>query len=106
MDPTIVFILGVLLRIGVPVAVSAVILYLLKRLDRRWQREARVTPAIPRGKPCWEVKGCSKAQVKNCPAAAQPRVPCWQVFRGKDGVLKEACLDCSVFRQTPVPVKA
>jgi hypothetical protein len=103
-SPT-VFILGILLRIGIPVIITGVFLYLLRRLDQRWQKEARITPAVPRGKPCWDVKGCSKAQMKNCPAAAQPHVPCWQVFRGKDGVLKEACLDCAVFRQTPVPVR-
>jgi hypothetical protein len=105
MNTTILFILGSLLRIGIPVAITAVILYLLNRLDKRWQKEAIITPVIPTGKPCWEVKGCSAQKMKNCPAASQPYVPCWQVFRGKDGVLKDACLECEVFRQSPAPVK-
>jgi hypothetical protein len=31
-------------------------------------------------------------------------VPCWQVFRGKDGQLQERCLACEIFRRSPAPV--
>jgi len=106
MNATYAFIIGILLRVGIPVALTIVAFYLLRRLDERWQKEAGTLPPIPRGKPCWEIKGCSPQAKKNCPAAAQPKVPCWQVFRSKDGVLKEACLGCDVFRQARVPVKA
>jgi hypothetical protein len=106
MDIVFTFLLGVLLRLGIPIAVTAVLLYLLRRLDRHWQKEALALPVIPAGKPCWEIKGCAEEQKRNCPAAAQPGKPCWQVFRVKDGVMKEACLGCDVFRQAPVPSKA
>jgi hypothetical protein len=105
MSLTAVLVLGILLRIGLPLASTAVLFFLLRRLDERWRKEARVFPVAVPGKPCWEIKGCSKAKIDNCPAAAQPKVPCWQVFRSKNGVLKETCLGCEVFRQAPVPVR-
>jgi hypothetical protein len=100
------FVIGTLVRIGVPLALTAVVLSLLRRLDERWQQEAKTLPVAAPGKPCWEIKGCSEEKKKKCPAAEQRQIPCWQVFRSKDGVLKETCLSCAVFRQAPVPVKA
>jgi hypothetical protein len=99
------FALGLILRIGIPLAVTAGVIYLLHRLDQRWQKEALSVPlAAPGGKPCWEVKECPDARHKACPAAAQPKVPCWQVFRSKTGLLREECLGCDVFRQASAPV--
>jgi hypothetical protein len=105
MDVVLTIALGVLLRLGVPIAITALVLALLHRLDKRWQKEALALPVVPAGKPCWEIKGCSEEKKKNCPAVAQPKTPCWQVFRTRDGVMKEACLGCDVFRQAPVPVR-
>jgi hypothetical protein len=104
MNTALVFVIGVLLRIGIPLALTSVIFYLLRRLDERWQKEAQVIPVAVAGKPCWEIKGCSAQKKKACPAFAQPKVPCWQVFRAKDGVMKEACLGCAVFRLASAPV--
>jgi hypothetical protein len=106
MSTLLVFVTGVLLRIGIPVALTAGLFYLLNRLDRRWQKEAKTFPAAVVGKPCWEVKGCPPEKKKECPAFAQPKVPCWQVFRTKDGVLKESCLGCEIFRGAPAPVRS
>ena len=106
MDVAITVVLGFLLRLGVPVAVTALILGLLYLLDKRWQREALTLPVVPTGKRCWEVKGCTEDAKKNCPAAAQPDIPCWHVFRSRDGVMKDICLDCKVFRRAPLPAKA
>ncbi len=105
MDAAVTVLVGLLLRLGIPIAVTAVILALLYTLDKRWQKQARALPVVPSGKRCWEVKRCSEEAKKNCPAAAQPDAPCWYVFKGRDGVMKEACLDCKVFRRAPVPVK-
>jgi hypothetical protein len=104
MSAGLVFVIGVALRIGVPAALTAVVFYLLRGLDERWQQEAKVVPVAVAGKPCWEIKGCPPEKKKKCPAAARPAVPCWQVFRAKDGVLKEACLGCAVFRLASAPV--
>ena len=105
MDVVFTFLLGVLLRLGIPIAVTVLVLLLLHRLDKRWQAQALALPVVPAGKPCWEIKGCSEEKKKNCPAMAQPKAPCWQVFRTRDGVMKETCLGCDVFRQAPVPVR-
>jgi hypothetical protein len=103
MQTVLVDVLGLLLRIGIPLAVTILIIYLLRRMDKRWQAVALPVPVAAPRKPCWEVNGCSGQKRKNCPAAAQPNIPCWQVFRAKNGVLKEGCLVCEVFRQAPLP---
>lgn len=104
MDTVLTFILGLLIRIGIPVTVTALIFLLLRRMDERWQKEAREIPVIPSQRPCWEIKGCSKEKHKDCPATTHPDIPCWQLFRTKNGLLREDCLGCEVFRQAPVPV--
>ena len=106
MDVVLTFITGVLLRLGIPIALTALVFALLHRLDKRWREEALALPVIPAGKPCWEIKGCPEERKKNCLAVAHPNTPCWQVFRTRDGVMKETCLGCDVFRQAPVPVRA
>lgn len=104
MDNILTFILGLLLRIGIPVAVTALVFLLLRRLDEHWQKEARAIPVVSSQRPCWEIKSCSAEKLKNCPAYAQPNTPCWQVFRTKNGLLRETCLGCDVFHLAPVPV--
>jgi hypothetical protein len=99
-DSGLSILIGLVIRIGIPVGISLLIFFLLRRLDARWQREVNVQPSVIEDqKPCWEVKKCWASKRKSCPAAAQPNIPCWQTFRSKDGLLKEACLDCDVFRQ-------
>ncbi len=106
MDAVLAFVLGLLVRIGIPVAVTALIFFLLRRLDERWQKEALAIPVISSQRPCWETKGCSEQKRKDCPAFAQPNIPCWQVFRTKNGLLREECLGCDVFRLAPSPVSS
>jgi hypothetical protein len=104
MDTVLAFGLGLLVRIGIPVAVTALVFLLLRRLDERWQKEALAVPVITSQRPCWELKGCSEEKRKQCPAAVKPAVPCWQMFRSKDGQLREECLGCDVFHLAPTPV--
>lgn len=93
---------GFLLRLGIPVGLSILIGWLLRRLDARWQAEAeselaqlqaRTTPA-----PCWEVHHCPPGMRQRCPAYNQPNVPCWEHQRA-NGQLQAACLTCKVRRQ-------
>ncbi len=105
MDTVMTFLLGLLLRLGLPIAVTILVIALLHRLDKRWQKQALALPVIPAGKPCWEIEDCPAKNREECPVPAHPGVPCWQFFRTKDGVMKEACLGCDVFRQAPLPVK-
>jgi len=114
---------GFVLRLAVPVAITAVIVWLLRRLDARWQREAEERQAVEREawsvergedvaprstlqapRHCWEVRDCPPEVRDSCPAYAHPEMPCWQVFRNGGGRLKEECLDCELFRDAPVPL--
>ncbi len=106
LNPILAFILGVALRIGIPVAATALVIFLLRRLDQRWQAEAEnrrngllTVPA----KPCWEVKGCTQEQREGCQAAAQDKAPCWQFYRDQRGWLRQECLGCDVFLRAPAP---
>jgi len=93
---------GLLVRLAVPIAGTAILIYFLRKLDARWQAEARLQP-LPVQKPeCWKIKGCPPADRKNCAAASSP-LPCWQVYRLPNGYLHEDCLTCDVFRDAPLP---
>jgi hypothetical protein len=104
MDITFTILLGLLLRIAVPVAITILVVILLHHLDKRWQKDAMELPLIPAGKPCWEIESCPIEKKTSCPVFTQGGKLCWQEFRNKDGELKEACLTCKVFRQAPIPV--
>ena len=56
METVLTFVFGLLLRIGIPVAVTALVFFLLRRLDERWQKEAQAIPVISSQRPCWEIK--------------------------------------------------
>lgn len=104
-------ILGVALRIALPVAGTVLIVLWLRWLDARWQEEAEghvaagtaLLPKVMR-LPCWEINQCSPERRSNCPAYQNGNVPCWQLFRSPEGQLKEECLGCEVFRRAPLPV--
>jgi hypothetical protein len=104
-----VVVFGVLVRLGIPVAITIGLVVLLRRLDARWQREAgkdsiRLDVPIARNTRCWEAKGCTAEKIAVCSAYVHPETPCWQLFRSKEGVLRQGCLGCKVFRTAPVPV--
>lgn len=110
---TVFVIIGFILRLGIPLALTAGLVRWLRQLDARWQLQAeQARRAWPAMRPstfaplCWEARGCSAERRTNCPAFVHPDVPCWQIFRNEHGHLKEACLECKVFRQAPVPVMA
>lgn len=101
-------IVGFLLRLGLPIAVTILAVYFLHRLDKRWQAEAK-TKNLPvtvlagvNGKHCWEMKGCTEENQAKCPARKADQ-PCWQVFRASNGYLREECLICEFFKKTPAP---
>lgn len=101
MNNFITVLIGVIIRIGVPIGISVLVFILLKKFDIKWQKEANFIPVLSKiGKPCWEVKGCTDEKRNSCPVSNQPKVPCWQTFRAKSGTLKDTCLECDVFRGT------
>jgi len=95
-------IIGLLLRLAIPITATLFVVYILRRLDKRWQAEAALAPVHVEKPECWKINGCPPEQVKNCAAANSP-LPCWQVKRLPNGYLKEDCLSCPVFIAAPVP---
>ena len=98
---------GFALRLAIPIAITAVAIYFLRRLDTRWQAEAEeqlLLPVVEKPK-CWEINGCTPEMVATC-VGYQSKQPCWQAFREENGYLKERCLGCDVFRKAPIPVNA
>ncbi len=48
---------------------------------------------------CWEIKDCSPAQKRTCPAYNRPGLPCWlaNMQTNEDYRLKSECLACTLF---------
>lgn len=93
---------GLLLRLAIPIATTVLVVFVLRKLDKRWQSEADLQAVKVEKPECWKVKGCPPEKVANC-TAAQSTLPCWQVNRQVNGYLNERCLTCSVFIEAPVP---
>lgn len=100
---TLAILIGLALRLLLPIAVTALVVYGLRKLDTRWQEEARnekkllVTDEMP----CLKMQGISVEQMKL--RASLSAQPCWQVQRSHNGRLSEECLNCEVFLDAPVP---
>jgi hypothetical protein len=106
---TLAMILGLLLRVAIPIAATILLIIVLKWVDERWKREADLEGKEvfqARNIGCWEIKNCSAEQIAKCRAYANPDMPCWQIFREKNGRLQERCKDCDVFRHSPIPAAA
>lgn len=95
-------ILGLLVRLALPILVTALVIAFLRQLDARWQSEARYAPLKVEKPQCWKIKECTPAQRKVCPAFKSP-MPCWQVFRLPNGYFREKCLTCDVLAMAPLP---
>ena len=92
---------GLALRLVVPIAITVIVVYFLRRLDARWQTEAEGLPLVIEKPECWRIKGCPPERRAACPAAKSD-LPCWQVFRLPNGYLREQCLICAVFVRAPL----
>ena len=100
-------ILGILLRIAIPVIVTFLIIFFLRRLDEHWKKETDIGEGqlVKVGNVgCWEINNCPEDNRAKCKAYLNPDTPCWQVFRGNNSRLQERCIGCEVFRQAPEPV--
>ena len=103
LDSILAILTGVFLRLLVPISVTTLIVYGLRKLDEHWQEEARNEKNILaiNEMPCLKMQGNSVEQMKlRVSLSAQP---CWQVQRSHNGHLSEACLSCDVFLDAPVP---
>ncbi|MBI5963873.1 MAG: hypothetical protein HY863_10395 [Chloroflexi bacterium] len=97
LNSTLVILIGLALRVLVPVALTALIVYLLRKLDARWQEEARTEEKVLAidEMSCLETQGLSDEQLNS--RLSLNAQPCWQIHRLPNGYLKEACLDCEIF---------
>jgi hypothetical protein len=103
---TLAIFLGILIRVAVPLIVTFLFVFFLKRLDERWKRESDVDGQLVKAGNvgCWDINKCPQEKRAACKAFQNPDTPCWQVFREKNGRLQERCIGCDVFRHAPVPV--
>jgi hypothetical protein len=104
-------VLGILIRLGIPLALTVLLVNWQQGLDRRWQEEAKrevelqkVKVPLASNTGCWNLKGCSEESKAKCQAFRHQEVPCWQLFRSPKGLLQEKCIGCQVFKEAPVPV--
>jgi hypothetical protein len=97
-----VVIAGLLIRLAIPIALTALLIFFLRRLDARWQAEAELPQPKVETTECWKIKNCSTEQRKNC-VAYQATLPCWQVKRLPNGYLRDECLSCEIFTEAPMP---
>jgi len=90
------------LRFGVPLGITFLLAWGLRRLDAHWQAEAELKIAKKEVRQiavsqerCWELRNCSPQKRETCPAYAHPEEPCWAVVSA-NGHLPRACRDCHV----------
>ena len=96
---------GLALRMAVPILLTLLHVLVLSRLDRHWQMEGERVPLRVEKPQCWKTQGCAPPQRRVCPGYKSP-LPCWQVFRRPSGYLEEKCLACPVLLQAPLPAQA
>jgi len=114
MDETLIqtaaMIIGLLLRFGLPVGLTILLGWFLRRLDARWAAEAekelvedKARAALAPDIKCWQIHNCPSRLRDACPAYAQPDSACFELFR-VNGRLKPACRDCRVARRAAAPL--
>lgn len=96
-------VIGLAVRLAIPILFTALAVAFLRKLDARWQAEGENVPSDVEAPKCWEVKNCTPEEQAEC-EAAHSNMPCWQVKRLPNGYLREECLDCEVFYKAPTPV--
>lgn len=101
-DTILVLATGLFLRLALPIALTIFVIYLLRRLDARWQMEAEQHAAQPLElEKCWEIKNCPPEKLSSCAAYGSDE-PCFQVHRLQNGYLRDECLTCEVFERAPI----
>ncbi len=90
LSPTLVIIIGLALRVLVPLALTVLVVYLLRKLDARWQAEARNEEKLPAEDemPCLEIQGLTEEQIKA--RLSMKAQPCWLARRlPKDASIRD-----------------
>lgn len=101
-NSVLVVLAGLGLRLAIPIGITLLAVYILRKVDDRWQKDAAQFPfpAEVERPQCPDVNNCPAGTMKGRPTSTEP---CWQLHRQANGYLDEACLDCQVFHQAPIP---
>lgn len=94
-------IVGLLVRLAIPILGTLLLVYFLRKLDARWQAEAQLQEATEKSE-CWKIRGLSPQQAE-ISETHPSEVPCWQANRLPNGYLRDECLSCQVFTEAPAP---
>lgn len=97
--------IGLAIRLAIPVGLTILVVLVLARLDRHWQSEAGPAATGVRKPECWKTQRCAPEKREAC-AGYQSPLPCWQVFRRSNGYLDPRCLGCPVLVAAPVPSRS
>jgi hypothetical protein len=100
-------VLGFILRIGLPIALTFLLGWFLRKLDAKWREEGidHVAEAVSRAEqdlyftlwssaPCWEQNECPPEERIKCKAYQDSNQPCWETFK-TNGSLSKSCASCS-----------
>ncbi|GAB4542606.1 MAG: hypothetical protein Fur002_13160 [Anaerolineales bacterium] len=101
MNAILTVLLGISVRLVIPILATALIVFWLHRLDTKWQAQAEKERELAQkgSTPCWKQEGFSAEE--SLQRAALSESACWQANRAADGHLMETCLTCEVFRAAP-----
>jgi hypothetical protein len=91
---------GVTLRLVIPILITVVAVFFLRKLDAHWQSEGKLAPLSVKKPECWKINNCPSALLKTCPGFLSP-LPCWQARRLPNGYLRDECFKCKIFRSAP-----
>jgi hypothetical protein len=96
--------IGLAARLVLPLAITMIAVYFLRKLDAYWQKQAEEELSRPAEEPqIWDLKDCPIEKRSANPAATSSQ-PCWQSHRLSNGYLSDDCLSCEIFRDAPVRV--
>lgn len=108
---TMSMVLGILLRIGIPVGLTFLLASFLRRLDAKWRNEASqaqpgetILRELWLSNPCWDEMNCEEDQCENCPAYHQREKPCWEIFL-ENGKLNSKCQACEYRKELLLPIR-
>lgn len=107
-----------LIRLGIPLAITVLVAWGLRRLDARWQAESEarqltedvvigviapetVMAPAARQQPCWEYHHCTKVERSECAGCAMTDLPCWMARLRSQGSLPKRCYGCAYFKVGP-----
>ncbi len=108
---TAIVLLGFLVRIAVPIAITLALGYWLeKKLSPAEEKDevAQVKRSTVKNPKiiqlhCWDLKRCPSTQRAACAACQHPDLPCWLALQVAGEEVREQCFTCALYKpQTQV----